>query len=196
VNNTVQEQQCRKGQVSGRVNLPLIKLVSLLSGILLFTVCQEDKSLNSNYTLPNQVIRDFELNEAASGRRLYSLTARVAVVREDESRIDVETLKVIFYDDADRPYSWLVADIGTVWMKTEDLVSRGNVRVETGDSTVLKTDSLAWSNSRRIIHTGAEVIIESPKGVIVGTGLVADAQLNKIEIMSEVRGSGSYEFQP
>ncbi len=152
--------------------------------------------MNNDYTLPNQIISDFQLNESVSGRRLYSLVARRAVVWENESRIDVETLAVIFYDDSDRPYSLLTADNGTVWMKTEDLVSRGNVRVETGDSTVLTTDSLAWSNSRRVIHTGAKVTIESPRGVLAGAGLVADAQLSKIEIMSEVRGSSSYEFQP
>lgn len=174
----------------------LLKSVIAILAFFLLLGCNEDKKMGADYVLPNQIIREFELNESVSGRRLYSLNARVAVVWQNENRIDVETLAVIFYDDNDQPYSRLIANSGTVWMKTEDLVSRGNVRVVTSDSTVLETDSLAWSNSRRIIHTDAVVIIETPRGVITGTGLVADAQLNKIEIMSEVRGNAGYEFQP
>lgn len=186
----------KKVGATGTVAVPVMKYGIITLAVLFILSCKEVNTSKGNYILPSQIIRDFQLNESVSGKRFYSLNARVAIVWENESRIDVETLEVVFYDEADQTYSRLTADEGTVWMKTEDLVSRGNVVVETSDSSVLKTDSLAWSNSRRIIHTEADVTIESPKGVIVGRGLIADAQLSKIEIKSEVRGSSNYEFQP
>ncbi len=164
--------------------------------ILLLVSCKEEEGRFESYKLPNQIIRDFELDESVSGRRLYRLSARLAAVWENESRIDVETLEVIFYGDDEQPYSRLVADAGTVWIKSEDLVARGRVCVITVDSMKLRTDSLAWSNSRRLIHTQAGIVIETSQGQIAGTGLVADAQLNKIEILSEVYGSSDYEFEP
>jgi len=168
----------------------------LYLSLLLFGGCKEEDGGFESYKLPNQVVRDFELDESVSGRRLYRLSARLATVWEDESRIDVETLEVIFYGYDEQPYSRLVADAGTVWIRGEDLVARGHVFVITGDSMTLRTDSLAWSNSRRLIHTQAGIVIETSQGQIAGTGLVADAQLNKIEILSEVHGSSNYEFEP
>lgn len=168
----------------------------LCLSLLLLIGCKEEERRFESYKLPNQVVRDFELDESVSGRRLYRLSARQATVWENESRIDVETLEVIFYGDDGQPYSRLVADAGTVWIRSEDLVARGHVYVITGDSMILRTDSLAWSNSRRAIHTQAGIVIETAQGQIAGTGLVADAQLNKIEILSEVRGSSDYEFEP
>ncbi len=168
----------------------------LYLSLLLLVGCKEEEGRFESYKLPNQVVRDFELDESVSGRRLYRLSARLATVWENESRIDVETLEVIFYGDDEQPYSRLVADAGTVWIRNEDLVARGHVCVITGDSMILRTDSLAWSNSRRLIHTQAGIVMETSQGQIAGTGLVADAQLNKIEILSEVYGSSNYEFEP
>ncbi|MGQ9708628.1 MAG: LPS export ABC transporter periplasmic protein LptC [bacterium] len=168
-------------------------------GLLFFLFvlgCHQDKVAPLTGALPDQVVCEFTLDESMSGKRLYTLQAVKAVVWDDDLRIDVDSLKVIFYNDSGFPYSELTAAQGTVFTRTENLVARGNVVVITTDSTELVTDSLAWDNSRRIIHTQANILINTPKGSLCGSGLISDPSLSKIQILSEVRGTSNYEFQP
>lgn len=113
---------------------------------------------------------------------------------ESEAKIDVQHPRVVFYDENGGTTAVLTAAAGVMWTKTQDLVARDNVRVETADSTVLFTDSLMWSNGRRQIQTDAPVTILSAKGTVSGQGLISDAGLKKIEILSEVHGVSDYEF--
>ncbi|MGQ9678337.1 MAG: LPS export ABC transporter periplasmic protein LptC [bacterium] len=164
--------------------------------VLVFGGCDEASIPNLTESLPNQVVLGFILHESASGQRRYTLIAEEAIVREKEGRIDVQRPLVTFFDDLGKVYSTLRAGEGVILIRTEDLIARGNVVIQTAESTVLFTDSLVWNNSRQLVLTDAGVTIESPKGQVVGQGLVADPGLNKIEIVSEVRGSSSYEFGP
>ncbi len=158
--------------------------------------CKDASIPSRGDNLPDQVVYGFVLHESASGKRLYTLNAEEAVVREPEGRIDVKSPVVTFYDEGGGVYSTLRAELGVILTRNEDLIARGNVVVQTAESTRLYTDSLVWNNTRKVVLTDAGVTIESPKGRIVGQGLIADAALNKIEIVSEVRGSSSYEFAP
>ncbi len=168
----------------------------LIAGFVSWSGCQHRPGAELSAILPDQVVRDFRLDESVSGRRLYSLNADSAVFWEEKGIIEVTGPEVVFYDEQGASYSVLVAQSGTVWTKTEDLTARWGVVVKTKDSTILSTDSLSWSNSRRLIYTDAEVVILTPRGRLLGKGLVSDAQLNKIEILSEVQGQGDYEFGP
>jgi LPS export ABC transporter protein LptC len=173
-------------------------LVNWALGISLFFLltlsCHQDRVKTTADVLPNSIVSNFTLDESISGKRLYTLYARSAVVWDESSRIDVESLKVLFYDDTGAPYSELTAAEGAVNTRTENLIARGNVIVATADSTLLVTDSLAWDNTRRIIHTQAAVLITTRKGSVVGKGLIADANLSSIQIQSEVQGKSDYEF--
>jgi hypothetical protein len=60
---------------------------------------------------------------------------------------------------------------------------------------MLATDSLSWSNLHRLVRTDADLVIETPKGRIEGEGLVSDAGLNKIDILSPVHGTSDYDFE-
>jgi LPS export ABC transporter protein LptC len=148
-----------------------------------------------NPVLPNQEIDAFTLHESSSGKRQYTLEAQKAYVYDPAQRVDVTGLRVLFYDDAGGVSSTLVADEGSIYSQNEDLVARGGVIVRTSDSTTLVTDSLAWSNQRRLVRTDAVLVIETPKGRIEGKGLVSDAALNRIEILSPVQGTSDYDFE-
>ncbi len=167
----------------------------LLLGIFV-AGCKEEKVLVSGETLPDQVVIGFTLYESVSGNRLYKLTAREAVVVEKEELITVRFPEVIFYDEVGNVSSILIAQEGAIFTRTENLVARGGVEVLTADSTILNTDSLMWINHRREVFTEAPVAIRTPRGRVAGQGLVADASLSRIEIISEVRGSSDYEFAP
>jgi LPS export ABC transporter protein LptC len=172
---------------------------SVIAGCVLtllpFGGCKDKPVAGPTPALPNQIIECFTLHESNSGKRLYTLQASRALVYEAEQRVDVTELHVSFYDDNGAVHSTLVADQGTIYSRTEDLVARGNVSVTTEDSTVLLTDSLAWSNAARLVRTDAPLLISTPKGRVKGKGLVSDAGLSKIEIQSEVTGTSDYDFE-
>lgn len=145
--------------------------------------------------MPSQVVEGFTLHESASGERLYTLEAETAYVFENESRVEVARPRVTFYDEEGEVHAVLVARHGTISSKTSDLVARSEVLVETRDSTFLRTDSLSWNNNTRLVRTDAPVEIETPKGRVVGQGLVSDAGLERIRILSAVEGTSEYQFR-
>ena len=187
----------RPGQASGAhraAGLTRLVGVALLS-VLAVTACREKSTVGPPQTLPSQTVEDLVLHESSSGKRLYTLEAEKAYVYDADQRIEVTSPHVAFYDEAGKVHSRLVADAGTIYSKTEDLVARGHVEVRTEDSTMLATDSLSWANSRRVVRTDAPVEISTPRGRVNGRGLVSDAGLTKIEILSEVTGRSDYDFQ-
>jgi LPS export ABC transporter protein LptC len=157
--------------------------------------CNDKPVCGPNAVLPSQEIDGFTLHESSSGKRLYTLEAQKAYVYDPAQRVDVTGLRVLFYDDVGGINSTLVADEGSIYSKNEDLVARGHVIVRTSDSTMLATDSLSWSNLGRLVRTDADLVIETPKGRIEGKGLVSDAGLNKIDILSPVHGTSDYDFE-
>jgi len=169
--------------------------MALAAGVLVFA-CSEQAVPTEPIELPSQVVEGFVLHENASGERLYTLEAETAYVYDPEERVEVLRPNVRFYDAKGEVHATLVAERGSILSRTEDLVARGSVVVRTADSTVLRTDSLVWRNPVRLVRTDAWVEIETPKGRVEGQGLVSDAGLTRIEILSEVTGTSDYEFVP
>jgi LPS export ABC transporter protein LptC len=167
----------------------------LAAVILMLLACNEKPVCGPNPVLPNQMVDSLSLDESQSGKRLYTLEAQKAYVYDPAQRTDVTGVRVLFYDENGGVSSTLVADEGSIYAKNEDLVARGHVVVRTSDSTLLETDSLAWSNQRRLVRTDADLVIQTPKGRIEGKGLVSDAGLNKIDILSPVHGTSDYDFE-
>jgi LPS export ABC transporter protein LptC len=168
---------------------------SLAAVFLTLLACNDKPVCGPNPVLPNQVVEALTLNESSSGKRLYTLEAQKAYVYDPAQRIDVNGVRVLFYDEVGGVSSTLVADEGSIYSRDEDLVARGHVIVRTSDSTLLETDSLAWSNQRRLVRTDADLVIQTPKGRVEGKGLVSDAGLTKIDILSPVHGTSDYDFE-
>lgn len=185
----VRNEECRSPSI-GRV----VRRVLVWAGCCVLA-CNDRPVCGPNPALPNQIVEALTLNESSSGKRLYTLEAQKAYVYDPVQRIDVTGVRVLFYDEVGRVSSTLVADEGSIYSRNEDLVARGHVVVRTSDSTRLETDSLAWSNQRRLVRTDADLVIETPKGRIEGRGLVSDAGLNKIDILSPVHGTSDYDFE-
>ena len=177
---------CRLGKTACRI---------LYAACCMLIACNDKPVCGPNPVLPNQEIDSFTLHESSSGQRSYTLEALKAYVYDPAQRVDVTGLRVLFYDEVGGVSSTLVADEGSIYSRNEDLVARGHVVVRTSDSTKLETDSLAWNNQRRLVRTDADLVIETPKGRIEGKGLVSDAGLTKIDILSPVQGTSDYDFQ-
>ena len=172
---------------------------SRLIGFILFTglllSCRESEPKASSENIPSQIVEGFKLTESVSGKKLYQLQAIKAYLYESLNKIEVTEPKIIFFDEAGKEFSTLVARTGSVNNKSSDLTARNEVIVQTQDSTFLYTDSLVWLNNRQIVTTDAWVKINSKQGNIEGQGLISDAGLKKIEIKSAVKGKSNYQFE-
>jgi LPS export ABC transporter protein LptC len=87
-----------------------------------------------------------------------------------------------FYNDEEQHTSLLTARTGRVNDRTRDFAAYVNVVVTSDSGTVLKTDSLFWTNARRQIYTDAFVEIISSTEHIKGRGLVSDQSLKNYHL--------------
>ena len=188
------ESRSQRSEVRGRSG-GRAAVHTLVTMFIVLLACNDKPVCGPNPVLPNQEIEAFTLHESSGGKLVYTLEAQKAYVYDPAQRIDVTGLRVLFYDDVGGINSTLVADEGSIYSQNEDLVARGHVIVRTSDRTVLTTDSLAWSNQSRLVRTDADLVIETPKGRVQGKGLVSDAALTKIDILSPVQGTSDYDFK-
>lgn len=171
----------------------LLKITTILA--VLSCACPSNNKPANQETLPSQIITHFKMYESTSGARLYLVYAQKAYVFNDAQKITVDSPYVVFYYEDGSVSSVLLARRGYVDTKNSNLFAQDSVIVRTRDSTILYTDSLIWHNQEQKITTDASVRIISKQGLIQGQGLVSDAAMKKIEIISSVTGKSEYEFK-
>ncbi len=171
----------------------VMRRFSLLLPIL-FLFCQKSSAPKEEKTPPSQITFSLEMEESISGERLYRIYAEKSLLYEEKGEIAVIEPRVYFFTDG-RVTSRLTAREGRVWLKSSNLLAKGEVVVATEDSTYLFTDSLIWNNSEQRIETDARVKIKNRSSVLEGEGLIADANLSQITIKSPIEGKSDYEFK-
>jgi hypothetical protein len=83
----------------------------------------------------------------------------------------------------------VTADSGSVDEPVNFLLAKGNVHGRSAKGMELFTDSLRWSKTLDHVSTEAEVRVISENGdELTGRGFVSDANLDRWQILSDVRG--------
>jgi len=165
-----------------------------VAALLVISCADEERDDVKTEELPSQIIDNFQMHESKSGKTLYFLQGHRAFYYDKRNEIVVLQPHITFYDSQKQVNSEVVCDSGIINNRTSDLVAHGHVVVITADSTILRTDSLAWFNRRAKIETDAYVEIISGEGTVKGKGLVSDADLNRIEIKEEVKGTTPFSI--
>lgn len=106
----------------------------------------------------------------------------IAVYENRHETLLGDSIHVDFYDQSGQRTSMLSAQRGRVDDRTRDFEAFEDVVVTSEDGTVLRTDSLFWTNAERKIHTEAFVDIRSATEQIRGQGLVSDQSLKNYRI--------------
>lgn len=162
--------------------------------IFLFCACEEEKIVEKiSQNLPSITLEDFSLRETKNGKKLWVLDARTANVYDE--LINVDTVKIRFYDENQLEFSMLNATSGKLNTKTRNILVKDRVVLFTNDSTKLFTDSLFWQNDSQKILTDSYVKILKQDGTIIeGRGLKTTPDLKKIEIIGSVKGESPIQF--
>lgn len=163
-----------------------IKLIFFLLTILF---CQKkSEEIIEKKRFPSQITTNFELLERATGKRLFKLFAKKALLFDEEKLIYIYEPIVYFFDEEGKVSAILECDSGIVDQKNYNLFGFGSIVVKTNDSTYLYCDSLRWDNQRQRVFTNSFVKLKNESGEIEGIGLESDAGLSKVKILKEIKG--------
>lgn len=117
------------------------------------------------------------------GARMLDFTNLDFPFREFPDGVEVD-----FYDDQDR-LNTVVADYGIIYDDTDLVDLRGNIKIVTGDSTVLLADQLYWdqNKNRNWVFTDSKYTIQMNNGTInEGQGFDSDDKFNNFISRSNI----------
>ena len=137
---------------------------------------------------PIREMQEFTLVETHEGVRRVVVVGSHMTEQPDRHSVEVDSVKVDFYDEEGGHQSVLTARSGTVQTQTGDMVVRGNVVVVTDDGIRLETDELRWLNERRRIVTDLPVRILREEGEVTGVGLETDPELREFRLGEQIEG--------
>ncbi|MEO0135928.1 MAG: LPS export ABC transporter periplasmic protein LptC [candidate division WOR-3 bacterium] len=167
----------------------------ILPFILFILLACEEETIKQTMEkhLPRITLEKFTLTETNEGKKKWILTAVTASVFEE--LINVDTVKIKFFDEQEKEYAWLYGNKGELNTKTHNIIVRDSVLLITEDSTHLFTDSLFWDNAIQVIITDARVkIIKKDSTTVEGNGLRTTPDLKKIEILGDIQGASPITF--
>lgn len=129
----------------------------------------------------------FKIEETQGSVVKFRLEADRAL-QYQSGEVPLEGLVVFLFTD-NKPSLELRAARGRMNRATKDIHLEGDV-VATGlvNPVNFFTDSLDWHNAKELLTTDARVRIEREGMVMTGTGLIADATLQQLELQHDIRG--------
>ncbi len=137
--------------------------------------------------VPDSEIDDFSLTQTREGTPLWKLEADRALIFEDAARVEMTSVRAVFYERDGSVRSTLRAREGVLHERTNTMEALGNVVVTSEDDTVLETEYATWSERTGRIETDRFVRVTRGKDVMTGTGLTADPDLRNIRVLSDFK---------
>ena len=122
------------------------------------------------------------------GFKEWALDAQSAQMFEEEKKIALKSLKVIFFSGEDKGFT-LVADHGELHTSSKDVTVSGNVVATTDEGFQIETDSLQYSSQDRTISTTDNVTLRGKGMVMRGKGMVIDVENETLQLLEEVKAS-------
>ncbi|NIA22905.1 MAG: LPS export ABC transporter periplasmic protein LptC [Proteobacteria bacterium] len=147
--------------------------------LLLFLVsCSNEKVVKNK---ESEYLTDFTINTTRKGYKEWTLEAKKAIQNPGDSVIVIFDYNLIFFKK-DSFDSYLKADSGLFYPDKGDLYAYKNVFVLTKDSVELRTDSLFWDNSEKILHAPGEILLKQNGMLLKGKDLTSRSNLREIVI--------------
>ena len=126
--------------------------------------------------------------ETDQGRKVWELVADSAqVFREGPSTV-LENARVIFYGAEGQVYT-LSANQGTLENATKNIMIRGDVLATTSDGDTIRTDSLHYRASEKVIETKDRVRMTRAGLQVTGEGMVCHLQDGTVALLGDVKAS-------
>ena len=128
-----------------------------------------------------------------NGIKEWELTAKTATLLKDENKAILEDVAVVFFT-RDNKEVHLTSKEGEINTKTHDMACTTDV-VVTFETSVLKTQTLHYSQKEHIIRAVSHVVVERPDAVIEADSMTTYLNENLIILEGHVKGQFSENFR-
>jgi LPS export ABC transporter protein LptC len=116
------------------------------------------------------------------------LTADTAYFFEDNTRVELENVRTIFYNSVGAQDAVLTSRRGTYNTRLGNMVARQNVVVVTEDGRRLTTSELIYNQPRNEISSDSAFVMTEPNRRLEGVGFRSDPNMRNIRILRGASG--------
>jgi LPS export ABC transporter protein LptC len=139
--------------------------------------------------IPDASLDDATIILTQDGKQEAVVDAKHIDRWETKDSTEATTVNIVLFDSIGVEHSTLTAKRGVLRENSAKFTLFGNVVGVSKDSTILKTQSLYWNPETNKITTEDYVEIHRKNGDLIhGYGMVADRDLQNIEITRDVSG--------
>ena len=171
----------------------LLLVPALLAGAL---ACDKGKATPLAITSKMADSADQVLFKARSlltdrGLLRAELLADTAYFFDENTRIELEIVKVTFYTQQGARSSVLTSKEGTYNTRLARMEGRGNVVVVSVDGRRLVSEQLRYDQQKNEISSDSAFTLTEPGRVLKGIGFVSDPDMTNIRVLRGASGRGS-----
>jgi len=167
--------------------------------ILLFYSCENDletiKKITFNEKSPDETTKNLKMIYSDSGYakvEIYAALAETYRYKESITKIK-DSLRVNFFSDGGEVVSTLSARYGEINYAKGTILVRDSVRLYNFEKKqTLETEALFWNQKDSSIYSLSQVIIKSPKGIVLGDGIRTNQSFSKYVLL---KPSGRVELE-
>ncbi len=153
------------------------------------------KKITFNAKSPDEITKNLKMIYSDSGYARVEIFAALAeTYRTKESVTKVkDSLRVNFFSESGEVISTLSARYGEINYNKGTILVRDSVRLYNySKKQTLETEALFWNQKDSSIYSLSQVIIKSPKGIILGDGIRTNQSFSKYVLL---KPSGRVELE-
>jgi LPS export ABC transporter protein LptC len=124
--------------------------------------------------------------EDKHGRKTWELEAKSVQQFQNQNTMVLEDIKVTFYAKEGRTF-FLTGKKGTVYQDSKNVDLLGDVVLTSSDGYELKTHSVAYRHSDKIVSTSDPVEIEGEQIHLTGKGMWVNIEDKTFKILNQVK---------
>jgi len=124
--------------------------------------------------------------EEKGGEKTWELEAKSVYQYQDQNMMVLENIKLTFYAKDGRTF-FLTGKQGKVYQDSKNVELMGDVVLTSSDGYRLKTNSVSYRNSEKVVSTSDPVEIEGEQIRLTGKGMLVHTEDKTFKILSQVK---------
>ena len=179
-----------------RIKVAVLIALILISGIVLVSLwanLRERKASEAVEKRPTVSTEGADMRmekirfvEDKHGQKTWELEAKSVLQYQDQNMMVLEDVKVTFYAKEGRTF-FLTGKQGKVHQDSKNMELVGEVMLTSDDGYRLKTHSVSYRNSEKVVSTPDPVEIEGDQIHLTGKGMLVQMEKKTFKILGQVK---------
>jgi LPS export ABC transporter protein LptC len=179
-----------------RIKITILVAIVVIGGIVfvsLWANLRERKASESMEKIPmvstggaDMRLEKIRFVEDKQGQKTWELEANSVQQYQDQNIMVLEDVKVTFYSKEGQTFI-LTGKKGKVDQDSKDVELVGDVVLTSSDGYQLKTNSISYRHSEKLIRSSDPVSIEGEQIRLTGIGMLVNMKAKTFKILSQVK---------